>query len=163
MNSFKFEEEFYMILKSFAKSSALEHLVLVGSWALAICGENYDIKKFQFTTTDIDFSLNRPHDTAKVSCPSIHSTLTKLGYIPHFSIIDRAEKYIPALDTVGKALSIDFLCDPGRHAKEPYNVEGLGIKTTPITYQRVLLQNTEPLNYKGISVVVPRPGLLVGS
>lgn len=158
MKTFEFEEEFYSILTGFNKSNALKHLVLIGSWVLPVYRENYDIGSFQFTTSDIDFSVSRPHDPSKVSNPSIHQTLTELGYMPHFSAIDRAEKYIPALESVGKRLSIEFLCDPGRHAKEPYRVQGLGVVTMPITYQRVLLQNTETLSYKGIPVTVPGPG-----
>ncbi|UCH98668.1 MAG: hypothetical protein JSV88_12265 [Candidatus Aminicenantes bacterium] len=105
----------------------------------------------------MDFSVARPHDISKISSPSIHVILNELGYMPHFSIIDKAEKYIPALESTGKNLNIEFLCDPGRHTKEPYKVKGLGIVTTPITYQRILLRNTETLNYKGIPVIVPGP------
>lgn len=157
MKMFEFEEEFYTILSHFNKSGALKHLVLIGSWVLAVYRDKYKIEKFQFTTSDIDFSIARPHDLSKISRPSIHVILNELGYMPHCSVIDKAEKYIPALESTGKNLNIEFLCDPGRHTKEPYKVKGLGIVTTPITYQRVLLRNPETLNYKGIPVIVPRP------
>jgi hypothetical protein len=156
---FEFEEEFHTILSSFNRSGALTHLVLIGSWVLLIYRENYNIGNFQFTTSDVDFSIARPHDSSKVSSPSIHKTLTQLGYVPHFSIIDNAEKYIPAWQPAGNDLCIEFLCDPGRHTKKPYKVKGLGIATTPVTYQRVLVQNAETLNYRGIPVTVPQPGI----
>ena len=154
---FEFEEEFYTILSRFNRSGALKHLVLIGSWVLAVYRENYKIGNIQFTTRDIDFSVSRPHDPAKTSDPPIHLILTELGYMPYFSIIDKAEKYIPALDSIERSLNIEFLCDPGRYTKEPYRVKGLGIVTTPVTYQRVLLGNTETLVYRGIPDIVPKP------
>ncbi len=159
MKMFEFEKEFLSILSGFNKSNALSHLVLIGSWVLPVYRENYDIGNFQFTTSDVDFSIARPHDPSKTSQPSLHITLTQLGYVPHFSMTDRAEKYIPALESLGNSLSIEFLCEPGRHTDGPYRIKGLDVVTTPLVYQRILLQNTEVLNYKGISVTVPKPAL----
>ena len=154
---FEFEEEFLSILSNLNESNALKHLILVGSWVLLVYREHYDIGNIQFTTSDIDFSIYRPRDSSRLSNPSIHSTLTKLGYMPHFSITDNAEKYIPAMGTTGKNLSVEFLCDFGRHINGPFKVKGLGIVTTPISYQHVLHQNSELMNYKGIQVTVPKP------
>lgn len=154
---FKFEKEFFAILSSFDKINALKHLVLIGSWVLPVYRENYNIGKFQFTTSDVDFSVRFPRDPLKISIPTIHETLTEMGYIPQYSILNKSEKYIPALESAVNKLSIEFLCEPGRHIQEAYKIKGLGIAAAPITYQKVLLENTETLNYKGIAVNVPRP------
>ena len=154
---FQFEKEFLAILSNLNKSNALKHLVLIGSWVLQVYREYYNIGKFQFTTSDVDFSVIRPRDPLKISTPTIHETLTEMGYIPQFSILTKSEKYIPALESAENKLSIEFLCEPGRHIQVAYKIKGLGIVATPITYQRVLLENTETLNYKGIPVNVPGP------
>ena len=54
------EKEFYSLLSAFDNYNVLTHLVLIGSWALKVYGENYKIKHFPFKTTDIDFSIKNP-------------------------------------------------------------------------------------------------------
>jgi hypothetical protein len=108
---------------------------------LPIYAENYAISRFLFTTADIDFSIIRPHDSAKKSNPSIHVKLTEVGYIPHRSPITQHEKYIPALESAKNKLSIEFLCEPGSIIKAPYRVKGLDIIITPLRYQRILHEN----------------------
>ncbi|MCP5047781.1 MAG: hypothetical protein GY940_11465 [bacterium] len=154
---FQFEKEFLAILSNFNKINGLKHLVLIGSWVLLVYRENYNIEKFQFTTSDIDFSVRHPRSPITASDPGIHETLTEMGYMPHYSTFTQSEKYIPALDSYGNNLSIEFLCEPGGHIQKAYKIKGLGISATPIPYQKILLEHTESLNYKGIPVNVPGP------
>jgi len=161
---FEFEKEFHSVLKSLHEIGALRHLILIGSWVLPVYAENYAISRFSFTTTDIDFSIIRPHDPAKKSNPSIHVKLTEIGYIPHRSPITQHEKYIPAPESAKNKLSIEFLCEPGRIIKTPYRMQGLDIIITPVRYQRILHENAAALLYKSIPVIVPKPafwGLLL--
>jgi len=154
---FEFEKEFHAILKSFHEIGALEHLILIGSWVLLVYAENHPIPRFSFTTSDVDFTIIRPHDPAKKSEPSIHQRLTEIGYIPHSGPITRSEKYIPALESSKNKLSIEFLCEPGRIIKDPYRIKGFNIVTTPLKYQRILHENSKIFVYKDISVTVPKP------
>lgn len=157
MKMFEFEKEFHSILKSLNEIDALRHLILIGSWVLPVYAENYAISRFSFTTSDIDFSIIRPHDPAKKSSPSIHAKLIEIGYIPHRSPITQDEKYIPALESANNKLNIEFLCEPGRIIKEPYRMKGLDIVITPLRYQRILHENTISLIYKRIPIIVPKP------
>ncbi len=116
----EFEKEFNAILKSLHEIDALKHLILIGSWVLPIYSENYKIPRLTFTTSDVDFTIIRPHDPAKKSTPSVHQKLIEIGYIPHRSSITQSEKYIPALENVKNKLSIEFLCEPGRIVKARY-------------------------------------------
>ena len=152
---FEFEKEFHAIIKSLHEINALRHLILIGSWVLPIYSENYRIPNLTFKTSDVDFTIIRPHDPSKKSTPSIHQKLIEIGYIPHRSPITQSEKYIPALESAKNKLSIEFLSEPGRIVTAPFRVKGLDIITTPLRYQRVLHENTIILIYKGIPVTVP--------
>lgn len=154
---FEFEKEFHTILKSLHEIDALRHLILIGSWVLLVYLENYRIPRLTFTTSDVDFTIIRPHEPVKKSNPSIHKQLTEIGYVPHRSPVTQSEKYIPALESKKNKLSIEFLCEPGRIVKAPYRVKGFGIIATPLRYQRVLHENAITLAYKGITVNVPKP------
>jgi len=154
---FEFEKEFHSILKNLHEIGALRHLILIGSWVLPVYLENYPISHLTFTTSDIDFTIIRPHDPDKKSNPSIHKQLTKMGYFPLRSPLTQSEKYIPAIESEKNKLSIEFLCEPGRIIKNPYRIKGLGITTTPLRYQRILHENTITLAYKGINTTVPKP------
>lgn len=151
------EKEFYSLLSAFDKYNALKHLVLIGSWALKVYAENYKIKHFPFKTTDVDFSVKDPRNKEKETSPSIHEILLEKGYTPQFGLISKSEKYIPCPEAIENQLDVDFLCEFGRHITKPYTIMGLGIKVTPIAYQRVLLDNTINLQYKELSVNVPKP------
>jgi hypothetical protein len=155
MNSI--ENEFHSLLSTFEKYDVLKHLVLIGSWALKVYGENYKIKHFPFKTTDIDFSIKSPRNKEKRISPSIHEILIEKGYIPEFGLVSKSEKYIPGPEFTENQLNVDFLCEYGRHLKNPFTIIGLGVKVTPLSYQRILLDNIVPLQYQGISVNVPKP------
>jgi len=156
---FEFEKEFVALLKEFQQKGALEHLVLIGSWCLPVYREHYPISRFTFNTSDVDFSIHRPQDLQKSLNISLHESLTKLGYVPHSGILSHAEKYIPAPYSEANSLSIEFLCEPGRHITEPYRLSKLGIVATPLPYQKVLLENSITLTYRKIPVKVPRPAV----
>lgn len=154
---FEFEKEFHSILKNLHEIGALRHLILIGSWVLPVYLENYPISHLTFTTSDIDFTIIRPHDSTRKSNPSIHRQLTKMGYFPHRSPLTQSEKYIPAIESEKNKLSIEFLCEPGRIIKNPYKIKGLGITVTPLRYQHILHENAITLSYKGINTIVPEP------
>jgi len=154
---FEFEKEFLGLLKEFKQKGALEHLVLIGSWCLPVYREHYPIPRFAFTTSDVDFSINRPRNLRQSSGIALQESLTKLGYVPKSGILSKAEKYIPAPDSEANSLSIEFLCEPGRNALEPYLLPGLGIVANPVPYQKNLLESRMTLTYKKISVQLPRP------
>ncbi len=129
---FEFEKEFHAILISLHEIDALRHLILIGSWILPVYLENYRIPRLIFTTSDVDFTIIRPHDPVKKSNPSIHKQLTEIGYVPHKSRITQSEKYIPALESEKNKLSIEFLCEPGRIVKAPYRVKELGTRAASV-------------------------------
>ena len=141
------------------KADILKYLVLVGSWVLMIYKELHKISGYQFTTSDIDFSIYRPQDLKTTNLSSIHVSLTKLGYVPKHSLFNRSEKYVPAPDSEKNNLMIEFLCAFGRLHKEPFKIKGLDISTTPLTYQDILLKNTQQITYRGITVTIPEPGV----
>jgi len=154
---YEFEREFQAVLLNLHKISALKHLVLIGSWVLPVYAYIFKMPLASFTTSDIDFSVIRPHDRAIKSNPSVHNILVEIGYMPHFSLLTRSEKYIPALDNPEKKLSIEFLCEFGRVAHEPYRIKGLAITATPVKFQKILHENVAVLNYRGVPVTVPKP------
>lgn len=156
---FEFEKEFVGLLKEFQQKGALEHLVLIGSWCLPVYREHYPIRQFNFTTSDVDFSIHRPRDLRRHPGISLRESLAKLGYVPKSGILSNAEKYIPAPDSEANNLSIEFLCEPGRNALEPQRLPGLGIVANPVPYQKILLENRMTLIYKKISVQLPRPAV----
>jgi len=156
---FGFEREFAGLLREFHKNGALEHLVLIGSWCLPVYREHYPIARVPFTTSDIDFSVQRPRALKSGPCIPLHELLITLGYVPKAGILSRAEKYIPAPDTEGTSLSIEFLCEPGRGVVDPLRLPGLGVVVNPLPYQKILLDNVVILNYRGVPVKVPRPAV----
>jgi hypothetical protein len=156
---FEFEKEFVVLLKEFQQKGALEHLVLIGSWCLPVYREHYPIPRFGFTTSDVDFSVHRLRDLQHGPGIALQESLTKLGYVPKSGILSKAEKYIPAPDSETKSLSIEFLCEPGRNAVEPYRLPGLGIVANPVPYQKILLENLMALTYKKISLQLPQPAI----
>lgn len=156
---FELEKEFVGLLKEFQQEGALEHLVLIGSWCLPVYREHYPIRQFAFTTSDIDFSIHRPRELMYSPGIDLQESLAKLGYIPKAGILSKAEKYIPAPDSEANSLSIEFLCEPGRNALEPYRLPGLGIVANPVPYQKILLENRMTLTYKKVSVQLPRPAI----
>jgi hypothetical protein len=156
---FEFEKEFVGLLNEFQHKGALEHLVLIGSWCLVVYREHYPIRRFTFTTSDVDFSIHRPRDLRRSPGIALQESLTKLGYVPKSGILSKAEKYIPAPDSIAKSLSIEFLCEPGRNVVEPFLLPGLGIVANPIPYQKILLENCITLIYRRIPVQLPRPAV----
>lgn len=156
---FEFEKEFAGLLKEFHERGALAHLVLIGSWCLPVYREHYPIVRFPFATSDIDFSVRRPRDFKRGPGIPLQESLIKLGYVPKAGILSKAEKYIPAPDAIGNSLSIEFLCEPGRDALKPQRLPGLGIVVSPLSYQKVLLDNAVSLGYRGVPVKVPRPAV----
>lgn len=155
------EREFLTILRNLAGIGALDHLVLIGSWVLPVYAENLGTAPIPFTTTDVDFSVIRPHDRDIRSDPSVRQRLTELGYMSVTEPLTGAERFVPAIDAAEKRLSIDFLCEPGRIVRAPYRIPGLGITSTPIRFQRVLLENTERMGYKRLMISVPKPAFWV--
>ena len=153
------EKEFVGLLKEFQHKGALEHLVLIGSWCLPVFREHYPIPHFAFVTSDVDFSIYRPRDLRRSSSIALQESLTKLGYIPKSGILSKAEKYIPAPDSEGNSLSIEFLCEQGRNTLEPYHLPGLGIVANPVPFQKILLENPMKLTYKKIPVQLPQPAI----
>jgi hypothetical protein len=151
------EREFLAILRNLAGIGALDHLVLIGSWVLPVYVENLGIAPIPFTTTDVDFSVIRPHDRTVRSDPSVRQRLTELGYTSVAEPLTGAERYVPAIDAAENRLTIDFLCEPGRIVRALYHIPGLGITSTPIRFQRVLLENTERMAYKRLLISVPKP------
>jgi len=156
---FEFEKEFIGLLREFQQKGALEHLVLIGSWCLPVYREHYPIRSFAFTTSDVDFSIHRPRDLRQHPGIALQESLTRLGYVPKAGILSKAEKYIPAPDSEANSLSIEFLCEPGRKALEPYRLPGLGIVANPVPYQKILLENRMTLTYKKIHVQLPQPAV----
>jgi hypothetical protein len=156
---FAFEREFAGLLKEFHKNGALEHLVLIGSWCLPVYREHYPLARSPFTTSDIDFSVQRPRAFKNGPGIPLRELLLKLGYVPKAGILSKAEKYIPAPDKEGTSLSIEFLCEPGRDMADPLRLPGLGIVASPLPYQKVLLDNAVILDYRGVPVKVPRPAV----
>lgn len=151
------EREFLSILRNLDDIGALSHLVLIGSWVSPIYAENLGVKTALFTTTDVDFSIRKPHDRSLGTEPSIHKKLLDIGYLPFIDPLSGSGKYIPALDQTRNQLSIDFVCEPGRIVRRPYVVPGLGVTAVPIRFQQVLLKNTEKMTYKKLSFFVPKP------
>jgi hypothetical protein len=156
---FEFENEFVGLLKEFQQKGALGHLVLIGSWCLPVYREHYPIPRFAFTTSDVDFSIHRPRDLRRSPGIALQESLTRLGYVAKSGILSKAEKYIPAPDSEVNSLSIEFLCEPGRNAVEPYLLPGLGIVANPILYQKILSENSITLTFRNIPVQLPRPAV----
>lgn len=88
---YEFEREFQAILSNLDKIGALKHLVLIGSWVLPIFAYHYKMPLAAFTTSDIDFSVIRPHDRAIKSNPSVHIRLGKNSKLKMFKDLDTAK------------------------------------------------------------------------
>lgn len=152
-------DEFDRILENMHKSGALEHIVLIGSWALHIYQHNNpEYQSDLLTTNDIDFSIHRAFDTKKKSSPSIRSTLEQLGYVSFpKGGPPEGQVFRPGIEFGENELSVEFLCAPGRWVKEPYLVKGLSVIATPVKYQDFIIDNTTIMEYKNIKVNVPVP------
>ena len=156
---FDLEKEFYAILCEFNDKDILKHFVVIGSWVLIIYKYNYSISGFQFTTSDVDFSVIKPHKISNENLPSVHKILSNLGYAPQLSCLNSSENYIPAVDNVVNNLTIEFLTEQGRFVKEPYFIKGMNIKASPLAFQDFLLKNIIKVKYHNIIVNVPAPAV----
>jgi hypothetical protein len=152
------ESEFIKILTHIREYKLNQFFVLIGSWAMLVYKENPNLitikRDVLLITKDIDFSIKRPRD----SFPEVNFSriLVDLGYNVEFSMISGSEKYKPQ-DFSDNQLEIEFLCPYGRHIQDPFRINNISIKVTPLVYQDALLSEIITAQYKGIEVNVPHP------
>lgn len=149
------EQEFYEVLKRLSDTHNTNNLVLIGSFATIVYRDHFHFNDITLRTKDIDFSVLDPrHIKKNSSSPNVTQVLLEMGYRTMLSMISESQKYVPE---ESRHLEIEFLCEPGRHIQEPTEIKELGIKVTPLKYQRVLLNNAELMNYRDIRIKVPKP------
>lgn len=150
-------DEFNNLLYEFKKKNVLQHLVLIGSWSLKIYEKNYPLKSFALNTKDIDFLVKFPRGPFPDNVENIYNILKKSGYTARQAMLSKAEKYIPDIPFSYNKLDIEFLCNPGRHIKEPFSIKELGISVQPLRFQEILKDNTISLKYNDFDVEVADP------
>ncbi len=149
------EQEFYSVIKKLHETDNINNLVLIGSFATIVYRDHYKFSDITLRTKDIDFSVLDPRHIKKdTSLPTVTQVLMGMGYRTELSMLSDCQKYIPEEN---RLLEIEFLCEPGRHIQKPTEIKELGVKVTPLQYQRVLLNNSEVMTYRDVQIRVPKP------
>lgn len=145
-------QTFDEILKMLDDSSALKHVVLIGSWSQFIYQEAEILPKdlSRLATLDLDFlvkNLNKP-------TPPINLiTLAKENGLA--VEVDRMTN-VTKIRTSSR-LEIEFLISKrGGGIQQVYDTS-LGVVAQGLRNMEILLNNTVDVNYKGIVVTVPIP------
>lgn len=145
------------MIRSLFRKDVLKHLVLIGSWVLAVYRKHYPFGDFELVTRDIDFLVKNPRGPFPKGGGNIFEILQERGYKVLHSPGSKAEKYIPDKSRTDNELDVEFLCQPGRHIQDACRIKELGIIAQPIQYQGVLLDDIITLEYEGIGIDVPDP------
>lgn len=150
------QDLFESILRDFDTAGVLQDFILIGNWALQIYREHFDGDPQipRVSTLDIDFLLPNP---PRIRQPvDIGSILSKHALEEERSIDGKMAKF------VGEEFEVEFLIpDKGRGIQGGYPVKELGIIAQPLRYLSFLVDTSETMRYKGMSVRVPEPATFV--
>jgi hypothetical protein len=140
---------FTEILRSLEQAGALNELVLVGSWALAVYRQLFDGHKSipAVRTTDIDFLIANPNHVRQNI--DIHGLLCKLGFLPFFDRDSVLVKY------GHPQMEIEFLCARSRGNAQIQTVPNLHLTAQALNYMEIASKYAMPAEYNGIAVRVP--------
>ena len=123
------------ILRRFDKAKILEHLVLIGSWAVFFYKDYFasdaSFNHATIKTRDMDFLICSPHRIKERV--DIQSLLEDLGFLPSFS---GGKGY---MKLTHPDLIIEFLVpDKGKGLDKPYPVPRLGINAQTLRFLDLL-------------------------
>ncbi len=150
MNDFK--DELSGILQALGRHGLLEHLVLIGSWALVIYEAYFEDTTYSpaIRTTDLDFLVpkRRPRIEAK---KDISQILESLGFSEDFSSDGWLTYHKPEFH-------VEFLLPRiGRQSDDVVSIPALGINARPLRHLSLLADNTISVAFQGLVVTAPHP------
>lgn len=144
-------EEVFKILKALDKQGVLEHLIVIGSWAVPFYQDYFKDPGYHPTirTTDIDFLIS------KKSFDGFHIDLSKslkdLGFVENFSSDGWVTYSKPELE-------IQFVCPRiGQQSERPKSIPELGINAQPLRFMSDLQKSTIQCAFQGIKLFLPHP------
>ena len=138
------------ILKIFDENNLWDEGVeLIGSWCFLLYQKHYGVKEFPLRTVDIDFLIPCPYrGKNKIDLINL---LSSLGF--------KTSHYRDGSIYLWNAeLRIDFISPQRSIGMEKVKeVRSLGLKTIPLRFMDILLENPVLVNEEGIKVLIPNP------
>ncbi len=145
---------FHQVLESFHRAQVLDHVVIIGSWALPIYRtyfqDSHDIPIMR--TMDLDFLVSRKIwmreniDVDKLLC--------QLGFTPVYSQMGEYVKYL------NPEMEVEFLTEElSKGDKRSIRIDSLNINAQPLRYQHFALEHTIKIHYRGYELTVPEPSV----
>ncbi len=142
------------ILRRFNEAKILDHLVLIGSWAVFFYKDYFAFKPFvdytALKTRDMDFLISTPDKIEhKVDIPIL---LEDLGFLPDF----RGNRGYMKLDHPD--IIVEFLVpDKGSGMDKPYPIPKLGINAQTLRFLDLLSENTIKIQMENFYLTLPHP------
>ena len=134
------------------EAGALEHLVIIGSWAEYIYEQDGIMDGFSsaIKTRDVDFLIpNIRKPRTKVDMVAL---LEANGFIVQQSSVTQQHRFFKP------ELEVEFLVrEIGAGQAEPYSAPGFGIKVAGLRHLDLLLENLMKVNVQGFDIQVPSP------
>ena len=143
---------FWDTLSILQEAGALEHLIIIGSWAEYIYEQEGVLDGFSsgIKTRDVDFlisNLRKPR--TKVDMVSL---LEANGYIVQQSSMTIQHRFFKP------ELEVEFLVrEIGAGQAEPYDAPGFGIKVAGLRQLDLLSENLMRIHMRGCEIQVPLP------
>ena len=151
MNSSEQADIFLETIKTLKNTGALEHVIVIGSWAEYVYQEaNVLNLTASLKTHDIDLlvpNINYPRE--KINLPT---ELEKQG----FELRQTPDGFMK-FDKNG-IVDLEFLVrEIGSGQAAPYKVNSLGVTAQGLRNMEILTKNTLAADVKGLEIIVPRP------
>lgn len=143
---------FEEILKGLDDNGILDHVVVVGSWALYLYTEYFTSTDYYpvIRTRDVDFLIRLP---SRISSKRNFSEIIEdLGFVEELFGDEGYTRYSHP------DLIIEFLVkEKGRGYSKPPYIEKLGVTPQPLRFLDLLESGRVRIFFKGMSVTVPHP------
>ncbi|MAT39608.1 MAG: hypothetical protein CL946_08385 [Ectothiorhodospiraceae bacterium] len=143
---------FEEILKRLDDNGILDHVVVVGSWAIYLYTEYFRSTDYYpaIRTRDVDFLLQVP---SRISSKRNFSEIIEdLGFVEELVGDEGYTRYSHP------DLIIEFLVkEKGRGYSKPPYIEKLGVTPQPLRFLDMLESGRQKVSFNGMSVMVPHP------
>ncbi|MBU3929720.1 nucleotidyltransferase domain-containing protein [bacterium] len=126
-----------------------EGLELIGSWCFLLYQKHLKVRNYPLRTLDIDFLIPFPYKGKKKI--DLIAKLEKLGFILNFNPDGSFWLW-------NAELKVDFLSPKiGRETKKSQNIKQLSVRTTPLRFMNILLENKIIIKEDNIRIAIPAP------